>query len=120
MVSPDRRAFAYGLFTGIYGTAWVLGSIVIGVLVSVSLGGLVAFCSAPDNCYQPGTRTPVSKGVISVAPAAPFPSSHPRRAVHAGACPRTQPGPGRRGRPYAMEPRGQRPERSACRSMSLA
>ena len=44
MVSPDRRAFAYGLFTGIYGTAWVLGSIVIGVLITVSLDGLVAFC----------------------------------------------------------------------------
>ena len=29
MMSPDRRAFAYGLFTGIYGTAWVLGSILI-------------------------------------------------------------------------------------------
>ena len=46
MVAPDRRASAYGLFTGIYGTAWVAGSIVIGVLVSVSLGGLVAFCIA--------------------------------------------------------------------------
>jgi hypothetical protein len=44
MVSPDCRAFAYGLLTGIYGTAWVLGSIVIGVLADVSLGGLVAFC----------------------------------------------------------------------------
>ena len=37
-------SFADGLFTGIYGTAWVLGSIVIGVLADVSLGGLVAFC----------------------------------------------------------------------------
>jgi MFS family permease len=44
MVSPDRRAYAYGLFTGAYGTAWVAGSIVIGVLVGTSLGGLVAFC----------------------------------------------------------------------------
>jgi hypothetical protein len=44
MVSPARRASAYGLFTGIYGTAWVAGSIVIGVLVSVSVTGLVAFC----------------------------------------------------------------------------
>ena len=42
MVAPDRRAFAYGLFTGIYGTAWVAGSVMIGVLVSVSLGGLMA------------------------------------------------------------------------------
>jgi MFS family permease len=44
MVSPDRRAYAYGLFTGAYGTGWVAGSIVIGVLVGTSLGGLVAFC----------------------------------------------------------------------------
>jgi predicted MFS family arabinose efflux permease len=53
MVSPDRRAFAYGLFTGIYGTAWVIGSIVIGVLVSVSLGGLVAFCVASELAAVP-------------------------------------------------------------------
>ena len=33
MVSADRRASAYGLFTGVYGTAWVLGSVVIGVAV---------------------------------------------------------------------------------------
>jgi MFS family permease len=53
MVSPDRRAFAYGLFTGIYGTAWVLGSIVIGVLVTVSLAGLVAFCVASELAAIP-------------------------------------------------------------------
>ena len=53
MVAPDRRASAYGLFTGIYGTAWVAGSIVIGVLVSVSLGGLVAFCMACELAAIP-------------------------------------------------------------------
>jgi len=53
MISPDRRAFAYGLFTGIYGTAWVIGSIVIGVLVSVSLNGLVAFCMASELAAIP-------------------------------------------------------------------
>jgi MFS family permease len=53
MVSPDRRAFAYGLFTGIYGTAWVLGSIVIGVLITVSAGGLVAFCVASELAAIP-------------------------------------------------------------------
>lgn len=53
MVAPDRRAFAYGLFTGIYGTAWVLGSIVIGVLVNVSLSGLVAFCMASELAAIP-------------------------------------------------------------------
>ena len=53
MISPDRRAFAYGLFTGLYGTAWVIGSIVIGVLVTVSLNGLVAFCMASELAAIP-------------------------------------------------------------------
>ena len=53
MVSPDRRASAYGLFTGVYGTAWVLGSIVIGVLFTVSLGGVVAFCVASELAAIP-------------------------------------------------------------------
>jgi MFS family permease len=53
MVSPDRRASAYGLFTGIYGTAWVLGSIVIGILVNVSPAGLVAFCVTSELAAIP-------------------------------------------------------------------
>jgi len=53
MVSPDRRAYAYGLFTAAYGTAWVLGSIVIGVLVTVSTDGLVAFCVAAELAAVP-------------------------------------------------------------------
>lgn len=53
MVAPDRRAFAYGLFTGIYGTAWVIGSIAIGVLVNVSPSGLVAFCMACELAAIP-------------------------------------------------------------------
>ena len=43
MVSPGRRASAYGLFTGAYGMAWVLGSVAIGLLFSVSLGAVAAF-----------------------------------------------------------------------------
>ena len=43
MVSPDRRASAYGLFTGVYGIAWFLGSAAIGALFGVSLGVVVAF-----------------------------------------------------------------------------
>ena len=50
---PDRRAFAYGLFTGIYGTAWVAGSILIGVLADISLGGLVAFCIVTELAAIP-------------------------------------------------------------------
>lgn len=43
MVSPDRRASAYGLFTGAYGIAWFAGSTAIGALFGVSLGAVVAF-----------------------------------------------------------------------------
>jgi MFS family permease len=46
MVSPDRRASAYGLFTGAYGTAWMLGSIAIGALFDVSLAAVAAFAVA--------------------------------------------------------------------------
>jgi MFS family permease len=53
MVSADRRASAYGLFTSVYGTAWVLGSVVIGVLVNVSPVGLVAFCMASELAAIP-------------------------------------------------------------------
>jgi predicted MFS family arabinose efflux permease len=53
MVAPDRRASAYGLFTGAYGTAWVLGSVVIGVLFDVSLGAVTAFCVAAQLAAIP-------------------------------------------------------------------
>ena len=48
MVSPDRRASAYGLFTGIYGTASMAGSIVIGALFNISLTAIVVFCMAAE------------------------------------------------------------------------
>ena len=53
MVSPDRRASAYGLFTGVYGTAWVLGSVVIGALFGVSLGAVTAFAVAAQLAAIP-------------------------------------------------------------------
>ena len=43
MVAPDRRASAYGLFTGVFGIAWFAGSAAIGALYGVSRGALVAF-----------------------------------------------------------------------------
>jgi MFS family permease len=46
MVSPDRRSSAYGLFAGVYGTAWFAGSVLIGALYDVSFGYLVAFAIA--------------------------------------------------------------------------
>jgi predicted MFS family arabinose efflux permease len=53
MVAPDRRASAYGLFTGAYGTAWVLGSVVIGLLIETSLGAVTAFAVASQLAAVP-------------------------------------------------------------------
>lgn len=43
MVPPQRRASAYGLFTGGYGVFWFLGSALIGILYGISLPALIAF-----------------------------------------------------------------------------
>ncbi|KAK9490522.1 major facilitator superfamily domain-containing protein [Lipomyces doorenjongii] len=43
MVAPDQRASAYGLFTGVYGVAWFIGSAVIGALLNVSLPAAAIF-----------------------------------------------------------------------------
>jgi MFS family permease len=53
MVAPDRRASAYGLFTGGYGTAWVAGSVVIGFLFDVSLGAVTAFAATVQLAAVP-------------------------------------------------------------------
>jgi MFS family permease len=53
MVSPDRRASAYGLFTGVYGIAWMAGSIVIGALFYVSLTAVAAFAVAVELAAIP-------------------------------------------------------------------
>ena len=53
MVSPDRRASAYGLFTGAYGTAWMAGSIVIGALFYVSLTAVATFAVAAQLAAIP-------------------------------------------------------------------
>jgi predicted MFS family arabinose efflux permease len=44
MVSPQRRASAFGLFTAGYGLSWFLGSAVIGLLYDRSVTAVVAFC----------------------------------------------------------------------------
>ncbi|HVA33764.1 MAG TPA: MFS transporter [Candidatus Baltobacteraceae bacterium] len=44
MVPQHRRASAYGIFTGVYGMAWFLGSIAIGLLYMKSLTAVVIFC----------------------------------------------------------------------------
>jgi hypothetical protein len=44
MVSPRRRASAFGTFTAGYGIFWFLGSAVIGMLYDVSIPSVIAFC----------------------------------------------------------------------------
>jgi len=43
MVSPQRRASAYGLFTAGYGIFWFLGSAMIGFLYGISFSAMIAF-----------------------------------------------------------------------------
>jgi MFS family permease len=44
MVSPQRRASAFGTFTAGYGIFWFLGSAAIGVLYDLSLPAVISFC----------------------------------------------------------------------------
>jgi MFS family permease len=44
MVSPNRRASAYGLFTAGYGVAWFAGSAIMGMLYDHSVTTTVVFC----------------------------------------------------------------------------
>ncbi len=46
MVSPDRRASAYGLFTAGYGVFWFLGSVLMGILYDRSVTATIIFCVA--------------------------------------------------------------------------
>lgn len=43
MVPQERRPSAYGIFTGGYGVAWFVGSVIIGRLYDVSMTALLAF-----------------------------------------------------------------------------
>jgi MFS family permease len=53
MVGHDRRASAYGIFTGCYGVAWFLGSTAIGLLFDVSLPVVVLFSLASECAAIP-------------------------------------------------------------------
>jgi MFS family permease len=44
MVSPERRASAYGLFTAGYGVFWFLGSAIMGILYQQSVTATIVFC----------------------------------------------------------------------------
>jgi MFS family permease len=46
MVPQQRRPSAYGIFTGVYGISWFIGSVVIGRLYDVSLSALLTFSVA--------------------------------------------------------------------------
>jgi MFS family permease len=44
MVSPNRRASAFGTFTAGYGIFWFIGSAIIGILYDLSVPAVIAFC----------------------------------------------------------------------------
>jgi len=46
MVPAERRASAFGIFTGGYGIAWFVGSVIMGVLYDHSITAVVVFCVA--------------------------------------------------------------------------
>lgn len=43
MIPPERRPSAYGLFTGMYGLSWFVGSVIVGILYHFSLPAVIAF-----------------------------------------------------------------------------
>jgi predicted MFS family arabinose efflux permease len=84
MVSPDRRASAYGLFTGVYGIAWFLGSTAIGALFGVSLSLVVAFAVTAELAAVPlilsvQRRTAGHPHAASGGPTPPQELSNPER-----------------------------------------
>ena len=44
MVPAQRRSSAYGIFTGVYGVAWFLGSAALGFLYDISARTAIVFC----------------------------------------------------------------------------
>lgn len=48
MVPEHARARAYGIFTAIYGVAWFLGSVLLGVLYDLSIPALVVAATAAE------------------------------------------------------------------------
>jgi MFS family permease len=53
MVSPHRRASAFGRFTAGYGIFWFVGSAIIGVLYDLSVLAVVAFCVVTQLAAAP-------------------------------------------------------------------
>jgi hypothetical protein len=53
MVPANRRATAYGVFTGSYGVFWFLGSAAIGILYEHSINAVIAFSVAAELAAVP-------------------------------------------------------------------
>jgi MFS family permease len=53
MVPVQRRPSAYGIFTGVYGLFWFIGSVIIGRLYDVSLSALLGFSVAAQIAAIP-------------------------------------------------------------------
>ncbi len=53
MVPPERRPSAYGIFTGVFGVFWFIGSVIIGKLYDVSLSALLVFSVAAQLAAIP-------------------------------------------------------------------
>jgi len=53
IVAPDRRASAYGLFSGVYGMACFIGSTIIGALFNVSLTVVMVFAIIAEPAAIP-------------------------------------------------------------------
>ncbi len=53
MVSPERRASAFGVFTACYGIAWFIGSSAIGILYDHTLAGTIIFCMFAEFAAVP-------------------------------------------------------------------
>ena len=43
MISPDKRASAYGIFNAGYGLFWFLGSAIMGIFYDISIPALIVF-----------------------------------------------------------------------------
>lgn len=53
MVSPERRASAYGLFTAGYGIFWFIGSAIMGMIYDRSVTAATAYCVATQIAAVP-------------------------------------------------------------------
>ncbi len=53
MVPAERRAYAFGLFTAVYGAFWFFGSAAIGILYDLSLPITIAFCVVAELAAVP-------------------------------------------------------------------